>query len=64
MYFEKKSFVLSGKGIYPIPQKCIDTSCAEEKEKWDEMVQYARSLGIPDEQCDFLPKDFAMQDYR
>lgn len=54
--FREKSFALSGKGICPIPQKCIDTSCAEEKEKWDEMVQYARALGIPDEQCDFCRK--------
>lgn len=61
--FREKIFTLSGKGISPIPQKCIDTSCAEDKEKWDEMVRYARSLGIPDEQCDFLPEDFAIQEY-
>lgn len=59
--FRKKIFTLSGKGISPIPQKYIDTSCAEDKEKWDEMVRYARSLGIPEEQCDFLPEDFAIQ---
>lgn len=57
--FREKIFTLSGKGIAPIPQRRVDTSCAEDKEKWDEMIQYARSIGIPDEQCDFLPEDFA-----
>lgn len=61
--FREKIFTLSGKGISPISRKCIDTSCAEDKEKWDEMVRYARFLGIPDEQCDFLPEDFAVQEH-
>ena len=61
--FREKIFALSGKGIIPVYQKCIDTSHAEDKQKWDEMITYAKSLGIPDEQCDFLPEDFTNQDY-
>ena len=57
--FREKIFTLSGKGITPIPKKRLDTSHAEDKQQWDEMIQYAKSLGIPDEQCDFLPRDFA-----
>ena len=57
--FREKIFTLSGKGITPIPKKRLDTSRAEDKQQWDEMIQYAKSLGIPDEQCDFLPRDFA-----
>lgn len=61
--FRRKIFVLSGKGITPVYQKCIDTSHAEDKKKWDEMLEYAKTLGIPAEQCDFLPEDFNKQDY-
>lgn len=60
--FRKRIFNLSGKGIKPIYQKCIDTSCAEEKQKWDDMIAYAKSLGIPDSQCDFLPEDFKIKE--
>ena len=31
--------------------------------RWDDMIQYAKSLGVPDEQCDFLPEDFTKQEY-
>lgn len=61
--FRKRKFELSAIGIKPIYQKLLDTSNAEEKEKWDEIIAYAKSLGIPDEQCDFLPADFAEQIY-
>ena len=61
--FREKIFALSGKGIIPVYHKCIDTSHAEDKQKWDEMITYAKSLGIPDGQCDFLPEDFTNQDY-
>lgn len=61
--FRKRIFNLSGRGITPIYQKCIDTSHAEEKQKWDEMIAYAKSLGIPDSQCDFLPEDFNKNGY-
>lgn len=61
--FREKIFRVSGKGIIPVYQKCIDTSCAEDKNKWDEIVEYAKSLGVPDEQCDFLPEDFSKKDY-
>ena len=61
--FRKKVFYLSGKGITPLYQKCIDTSHAEDKQEWDEMIEYAKTLGIPDEQCDFLPEDFNKRDY-
>ena len=61
--FREKVFRVSGKGIIPVYQKCVDTSCAEDKQKWDEVVAYAKSLGVPDEQCDFLPEDFAKIEY-
>ena len=61
--FREKVFNLSGKGIKPVYQKCIDTADAEDKDNWEEMIQYAKSLGIPDEQCDFLPENFAQQEY-
>ncbi len=61
--FRKRIFRLSGKGINPIYQKCIDTTYAEDKEKWDEMIQYAKSLGVPDAQCDFLPEKFMEDSY-
>ncbi|MDD4434182.1 MAG: hypothetical protein PHN48_10905 [Parabacteroides sp.] len=58
-----KIFYLSGKGITPVYQKCINTSHADDKQKWDEMISYAKTLGIPDEQCDFLPEDFDKMEY-
>lgn len=61
--FREKVFRVSGKGIIPVYQKCIDTSGAEDKHTWDEIVAYAKSLGVPDEQCDFLPEDFAKIEY-
>ena len=33
----------------------------EDKDGWDEMIQYAKSLGVPDEQLDFLPEDFTQR---
>ena len=54
--FRKRVFKLSGKGINPVYQKCIDTTSADDREKWDEMIEYAKSLGVPEEQCDFLPE--------
>ena len=62
--FREKVFRVSGKGIIPVYQKCIDTSCAEDKHKWDEIVEYAKSLGVPDEQCDFLPEDYMKENYK
>ncbi len=60
--FREKKFRVSGKGIIPVYQKCINTSCAEDKQKWDEIVEYAKSLGVPDEQCDFLPENYMKED--
>ena len=62
--FRKKIFKMSGKGIKPIYQKCLDISHAEDKEKWNEMLEYAKSLGDPDNQCDFLPEDFMENNYK
>jgi hypothetical protein len=61
--FREKIFDLSGKGMKPIYQKSLDVSMAEDKDKWNEMITYAKSLGIPEEQCDFLPEDFREQKY-
>ena len=61
--FREKIFVMSCKGIVPVYKKRIDTSHAKDKQRWDDMIQYAKSLGVPDEQCDFLPEDFTKQEY-
>lgn len=61
--FRKRIFNLSGTGISPVHQKKLDTSHAVERDKWDEMIQYAKSLGVPDNQCDFLPEDFRKREY-
>jgi len=42
---------------------CMDTSDARDKGVWDEMIIYAKSIGVPDDQCDFLPEDYASQNY-
>ena len=56
--FRSKIFKLSPKGISPVHGKLIDISSAEQKNEWNEMINYAKSLGIPDSQCDFLPEKF------
>ncbi|MEM1485641.1 hypothetical protein V6615_12315 [Oscillospiraceae bacterium PP1C4] len=61
--FRKRVFYLSGKGIVPVYQKMLDTLNAKGKEQWDEMIDYAKSLGIPHDQCDFLPVGFDKQVY-
>ena len=61
--FRKRIFYLSAKGIRPVQYKKLDTTYAAEKEQWDEMIEYARSLGVPDDQCDFLPESFDKQMY-
>ena len=49
---------MSGKGIVPVYQKSIDTENVEDKELWYEMLAYAKSIGVPERQCDFLPEGF------
>lgn len=61
--FRKRIFNLSGKGIAPVYQRLLDVSRAEDKDKWEELIQYAKSLGVPDSQCDFLPENFAKETY-
>lgn len=61
--FRNKIFKLSGRGIKPVYQQLLATDNAVDKEKWDQMIKYAKSLGIPDNQCDFLPPDFNKQCY-
>lgn len=61
--FRHKIFNLSGEGITPVYQKCIDTSHASEKDEWNTMIAYAKSIGVPDEQCDFLPENFKELNY-
>ena len=61
--FRERIFRMSGKGIAPVVRKCLDTTHAEDKEKWDELIAYAKSVGVPDDQCDILPEDFREQDY-
>lgn len=61
--FRTRIFDLSGKGITPVHGKPLDISYAEDKENWNEMINYAKKLGIPDSQCDFLPEDFSKRTY-
>lgn len=61
--FRKRIFNLSGEGIVPVYQRLLDVSRAEDKDKWEELIQYAKSLGVPDSQCDFLPENFAKETY-
>ena len=56
--FRSRIFDLSGVGITPVHGEMLDISSAEDKANWNEMINYAKSLGIPDSQCDFLPEDF------
>lgn len=59
--FRSKIFKLSPKGILPVHGKLIDISSAEQKNEWNEMINYAKSLGIPDSQCDFLPEELSVK---
>lgn len=61
--FRNRLFDLSCKGLVPVYQKKLNTAHAEEKDKWDELINYAKSLGIPDDQCDFLAENFRNQNY-
>ena len=36
---------------------------AEDKENWNELISYAKKLGVPNSQCDFLPEDFSKRTY-
>lgn len=61
--FRTRIFDLSGKGITPVHGKILDISYAEDRENWNEMINYALKIGIPDSQCDFLPEDFSERTY-
>ena len=61
--FRKKVFRLSAKSIVPVFQKLIDVTNVEDNADWKDMLAYAKSLGVPDNQCDFLPLDFRTQNY-
>lgn len=59
--FRSKIFKLSPKGILPVHGKLIDISSAEQKNEWNKMINYAKSLCIPDSQCDFLPEELSVK---
>jgi len=61
--FRKKKFELLTNGIVPVYQKKLETTNADDKKHWDEMISYAKSLGIPDSQLDFLPPDYREENY-
>jgi len=61
--FRKKIFELSTNGIAPVYLKELETTNADDKKYWDEMISYAKSLGIPDSQLDFLPPDYRAENY-
>lgn len=61
--FRQKIFPLDTKDIQPVFQQQIDVSGMEDNLEWKNMISYAKSIGVPDNQCDFLPLDFRDQDY-
>jgi hypothetical protein len=61
--FRKKVFHLSTTVITPKYQKRLNTDNAKDKQQWNEMLNYAKTLGIPDSQLDFLPPDFRTEVY-
>lgn len=61
--FRKKTFNLSTIGISPVYQHKVDTTNSVDKKHWDEMISYAKSLNIPNNQLDFLPPDFRTEKY-
>ena len=61
--FRTRIFNLTGKGITPVHGKMLDVSYAEDKENWNELINYAQKLGVPNNQCDFLPEDFSKRIY-
>jgi hypothetical protein len=61
--FREKAFSLFTIGIIPEYQKCLSTDSAKEKQQWNEMLNYAKALGIPNSQLDFLPPDFMTEAY-
>ncbi|WP_167957982.1 hypothetical protein [Anaerosporobacter faecicola] len=61
--FRNRIFRMSTVGLYPIHYQMLDTSQAVDKDKWDEMIRYAKTLGVPDDQCDFLPENFETFNY-
>lgn len=56
--FRERVFTLSGKGVVATYQKQIDVSRAKDRQMWEEMLQYAKSIGVPENQRDFLPENF------
>lgn len=61
--FRQRIFHLLGVGIFPIYQQILNTSKADDKNEWDEMLSYAKSLSIPNSQLDFLPPNFKQENY-
>ncbi|MFA9466894.1 MAG: hypothetical protein ACERKN_21785 [Velocimicrobium sp.] len=61
--FRQKKFELFASGIIPVYQTLLDTTNAVDKRRWDEMISYAKSLGIPERQLDFLPLNFNKETY-
>lgn len=61
--FRNRIFRLDATGIVPVHYQLLNTINAKDKQKWDAMIAYAKSLGVPDNQCDFLPDDYVSQKY-
>ncbi len=61
--FREKIFKLNVQGINPVHYQRLSTENAKDKKNWDDMIAYAKILGVPDDQCDFLPENYAEQQY-
>ena len=56
--FRNRIFSLSTKGICVVHGRKLNVANAEDKDKWEEVIAYAIALGVPENQCDFLPEGF------
>ncbi|MDD6038240.1 MAG: hypothetical protein PUD20_05540 [bacterium] len=56
--FRNRIFSLSTKGIGVVRGRKLNVVNAEDKDKWEEVIAYAMALGVPENQCDFLPEDW------
>lgn len=61
--FRERIYRLNTEGIRPVHYQLLHIENAKDKKNWTDMIAYAKTLGIPDDQCDFLPDDYAKQNY-
>lgn len=60
---QKKMIKLNTAGIHPVHYQRLNTADAQDKQNWEDMIAYAKTLDVPDDQCDFLPEDYTSRKY-